>query len=495
MADTATVVNSGADLAAMAPADLFSGSTDTAVDTGGADTSTNSEGETFETPDALEGDTAGADATADESQESEAETEQPEAGTEQAQAGTQQAEQGTQEELPEGVVRGKDRNGKAGLFVEDARWKNIYGNHQLVQKVSEMLGEPATPEALQLRNDAYMAQERLFNDLTSGDPNAQGAVLEYFLDEMSRAREQGEVGVDPAVPMAQTFYLTLREKSPDAYATLRLSAARDLIGEMFEEASAKGDESLWLSAQHFARALANVGQDVTDISQVRSIAQRMGIPFYAKAEMQGLARGVDPVARLQAENARLHALVNGKSNTNQAAQFDQWFSGVAQTVRSAVLDDAVKPALASVESQWKDFPNDYSDLVVDRLHRKVTETIRADAGFNQRIKLLNDQAQRATSAQKRDELGQAIKQAYVNRAKLAVDAVKKPILEFAANRLKERADQNIARRQAAQNRTAPKGTTGTVPRSLTPNNLVQMKDGVFDPAIAVKQARQLLFGG
>jgi hypothetical protein len=487
MSDTA-VVESGSDLAAMAPADLFSGS---AGDSTAAAEPDSSDVETFETPESLEGETDTSDAGAEPAAE---ETEQPEGETEPAADETQPTTQTQAEELPEGVVKGKDRNGKPGYFLEENRYKTFHGNHQIVQKASEMLGEPVTAEALQLRNDAYMAQERLFNDLTSGDPQAQGAVLNYFLDEMARAREQGEVGVDPAVPMAQTFYSTLREKSPDAYATLRLTAARDLIGEMFEEASSSGDESLWLSAQHFARALANVGKDVSDIAQVRAIAQRMGIPFYAKAEMQGLARGSDPVARLQAENARLHSLVNGKSSTNQAAQFDTWFTGVAQTVKSAVLDDAVKPALASVESQWKAFPNDYNDLVVDRLHRKVTETIRADAGFNQRIKLLNDQAQRATSAQKRDELGQAIKQAYVNRAKLAVDAVKRPILEFAANRLKERADQTHARRTSAQNRTAPNGSTGIVPRSLTPNNLVQMKDGVFDPAIAVKQARQLLGG-
>ena len=490
MGDT-TVVNSGSDLAAMAPPDLFSSpAADTSTDTSSSvETSSEpAEVETFDTPDLLDGET---ESNLDEPEPPEPETTTPEPDPEPASTETQQTQP---DELPEGVTRGKDRNGKPGLFVEDTRWKNIYGNHQLVQKASEMLGEPVTAEALQLRNDAYLAQERLFNDLTSGDPQAQGAVLEYFLDEMSRAREQGEVGVDPAVPMAQTFYSTLRDKSPDAYASLRFQAAKDLVGEMFEEASASGDESLWLSAQHFARKLSNVGKEVSDISQVRAIAQRMGIPFYAKAEMQGLARGVDPVARLQAENARLHSLVNGKSSTNQAAQFDTWFQGVAQTVKSSVLDQAVKPALATVESQWKEFPNDYHDLVVDRLHRKVTETIRADAGFNQRIKLLNDQAQRAASAQKRDELGVAIRQAYVNRARLAVEAVKKPILEFAANRLKERADQTHARRQAAQNRTAPKGTTGTVPRSLTPNNLVQMDNGVFDPATAVKQARQLLGG-
>lgn len=489
MADDA-IVNSGADLASMAPADLFA---DTGGDAAVADTAAAGadagapQEETFETPETFEGDQP-------ETEEPEPETEEEEPETEEQPGETKPGQQQPQtEELPEGVVRGKDRNGKPGLFVEDNRWKNIYGNHQLVQQVSEVLGEPATLEALQLRNDAYIAQERLFTDLTSGDPQAQGAVVDYFLDEMQRARQEGEVGVDPAVPMAETFYTKLREKSPDAYATLRLNAARDLVEEMFHEASASGDESLWLSAQHFARAIAGVRKDVADIAQVRAITQRMGIPFYAKAEMQGLARGTDPVARLQAENARLNSLVNGKSTNDQAAQFDSWFQTTSNSVRSSILDDAVKPALATVEPAWKQFPNDYQDLVVDRLHRRVTETLRNDAGFNQRIKMLSDQARRATSAQRRDEIGQAIKQAYVNRAKLAVDAVKKPILEFAANRLKERADQTHARRNGAQNRTTPKGASGTVPRSLTPNGLIQMGDK-FDPDVAVKQARALLGG-
>lgn len=67
------------------------------------------------------------------------------------------------EELPEGVTRGKNSNGKPELLVEDSRWKNIYNNHQMVQQVSEILEEPATVGSLELRNDAYMTQERLFN--------------------------------------------------------------------------------------------------------------------------------------------------------------------------------------------------------------------------------------------------------------------------------------------------------------------------------------------
>jgi hypothetical protein len=59
MSDTA-VINSGSDLAAMAPADLFSG-TDAAPDTGSAidaSSDTPAELETFETPEPLEADVA-----------------------------------------------------------------------------------------------------------------------------------------------------------------------------------------------------------------------------------------------------------------------------------------------------------------------------------------------------------------------------------------------------------------------------------------------------
>jgi hypothetical protein len=478
-------VSSGADLAAMAPADLFSGgAADTSADTSSTETSSASpaEIETIESPASFEG------------QEEAAIEEPPQEEAEQPVEGQEEPQQAApQEELPEGVVQGRDSNGKQGLFVEPSRWKNIYGNHQLVQQVSEALGEPATLEGLQLRNDAYIAQERLYTDLTSGDLESQSKVLDYFFDEMARARDEGEIAGDATVPLAQTFYQTMRDRSDDGFATLRMMAARDLVGEIFQEAAATGDESLWLSAQHLARALSNVGKEVTDISQVRSMAQRMGIPFYTKAEMQSLTarNGSDMLAQVRAENERLRAQIEGRSTTSQAAQFDDWFTGMSQSVNQAVLDEAVKPALAPVEKAWSQFPDDYNRLVVEPLHREVAKTVRADQGFKARIDLLHAQARRAASAQRRNAIGQQIQQAYVNRAKLAADAVKKPILQFAANRLKEQADQNHARRQVAQNRTAPRGQSGTVPRSILPNNFPQMGD-VYDPKVAVQQAARLL---
>jgi hypothetical protein len=459
----------------MAPPDLFSGVSDSAPTDTGAETTSPEEFETFETPEPVEPEVE----------------EQPEEPAEEPPLEETPATPPAKEDLPEGVVRGKDRNGKPGLFVEDNRWKSIYGNHQLVQQASELMGEPANIDALQLRNDAYVAQERLYSDLTSGDPASQSKVLDYFFDEMARAREEGEIATDAAVPLAQSFYNTLKERAPDGYANLRLMAARDLVGEMFNEAASSGDDSLWLSAQHFARALANVGKENTDISQVRAVAQRMGIPFYTKAEMQGLTRGADGMSVLRAENERLRAQVEGRNVTSQAAQFDTWYGGMSNSVNQAVLTEAVTPALATVEKAWSQFPDDYQRLVVDPLHREVAKVVRADQGFKARIDMMHAQARRAASAQKRDEIGQQIQQAYVNRAKLATEAVKRPILQFAATRLKETASQNHARRQDAQSRTAPRGTTGTVPRPILPKGIAQMGD-TYDPKIAVQQAAALL---
>jgi hypothetical protein len=297
------------------------------------------------------------------------------------------------------------------------------------------------------------------------------------------------------VPMAQTFYSTLREKSPDGYASLRFTAARDLLTEMFTEAAERGDENLRLSAQHFARVLAGVDGNVTDARQVAQIARSRGVPFYTKDEMPALKQrggAADPVEALRQENARLRAERDGTSTTNAAAQRQQWIQETDRSVAEAIQNDAVKPALAAVEKEWSKFPQQFQRLVADPLHRQVVDVIKQDKAFEGKIRLLKEQALRATSAQKRTEFGQAVRNAYLNRARLAVDAVKGTIYREAAEFFQERVNQRRERREAAQTRTAPSGTNGTVPRTVLPKDLVDFKDGVFDSDTAVRQARQLL---
>ena len=394
----------------------------------------------------------------------------------------------TEEELPEGARAGKDRQGKEGVFVTKDRWDNtIYASYKTAQQVAEAIGEPLTLEAIQLRNEAFLGQERLITAIKSGDQAEAANVVGWMLDHGIAAHQNGEVGTDPTVPIAQAFYQTLRDKSPDGYANLRFSAAKDLVGELFEHAARTNDPALFNATQHVVRMLSGVSSESlkqpNGVANLRAAAERMGLAFHLPEEMPSLARGADPNAQLRAENERLRAQVEGRTTSNQADQFNQWKSATNTAIATGQMDEAIKPALAPVVDAWKDFPNEYQDLVVDRLQKKVDQTLAGDTPFKERIRILGVQAQRATNQAIRDRIAAEIRQAYVNRTKQAVEAHKRPVLEFAANWIKERYASTHDRRQAAQTRTAPKGTSNPVPQSLIPNGVTKADfttNGVFD---------------
>lgn len=391
------------------------------------------------------------------------------------------------EELPEGVSREAK-----GLRVTEPRWKAIYGDHQFVaQQAPQIIGEPLTTEALTLRHNALQMQEQFYTDQNSGDPAIQGKVLDFQLGEMARAFKDGEVGVDPTVPFTQAFYEKI-QAHPDAHAALRFSAAKDLIAEMYEAAAQSNDPSLFSSAQHMSRMLAGVKPEFlkgpNGIATLRATAERMGIPFYTQEEMAGIARGADPVAQMRAENEQLRSQLNGRQASTQTAQFDTWKSTTNQAIAAGIADDAVKPALASIAEAWKEFPKEYQEEIVAPLHREVNRILGEDSAFQQQIRSLGVQAQRATSPAVRDRLTQNIRQLYVNRAQRAIEASKQPIIRQGTERLKGRSTANHARRAAGQSQTAPKGPTTAVPRNVTDgiDKNAFLTNGIFDPAKAMR---------
>jgi len=398
------------------------------------------------------------------------------------------------EELPEGVSREAK-----GLRVEESRWKTIYGNHQLVQQVAELLGEPVTREALELRQNAYQMQEQLYGDLNSADPTLQGRVLDFVLGDMTRAQREGEVGADPTVPFTQAFYEKIQQH-PDAYAQLRFSAAKDLVAEMFQQAAQSNDTQLFSSAQHIARTLAGIRPELlktpNGLATLRATTERMGLPFYLQEEMANLAKGTDPAAEMRARIETLESQLHGRTTSTQAAQFDSWKGATNQAIASGILDGAITPALASVADAWKAFPKDYQEQVITPLHSEVNRVLGQDAAFKSQIKQLSDQAQRAVSPQVRQRVTEQIKQLYTYRAQQAIEANKRPILAKAAEYLKGRSDANHARRAAGQSQTAPKGVTTAVPRSVVPGNVDKSNftdaSGVFDPMKASKYLSSVL---
>lgn len=398
------------------------------------------------------------------------------------------------EELPEGVSRETK-----GLRVEESRWKTIYGNHQLVQQGSELIGEPLTKDALELRNNAYLMQEQMYSDLNSADSKLQGQVLDFVLGDMARAQRDGEVGSDPAVPFTQAFYERIQQH-PDAYAQLRFSAAKDLVGEMFTQAAQTNDTALFNAAQHISRVLAGIKPELlktpNGIATLRDTTQRMGLPFYLQEEMAGLSRGADPMAQLRAENERLQAQLNGRQVSTQTAQFDTWRTSTNQAIATGILNDAITPALASVADSWKGFPKEYQEQIVTPLQGEVNRVLGEDVAFKERIRQLGSEAQRAVSPQVRERYSQQIKQLYTNRASQIIEAQKRPIIAKAAEWLKGRSAANHARRQAGQSQTAPRGVATAVPRSVIPDNVDRSvftgSDGLFDPMKAAKYLGSIL---
>lgn len=354
------------------------------------------------------------------------------------------------EQLPDGVRKGKDRNGKDGLWLTPQRYEQFHGAHKTMREMEEIAGEPVTPQIFDAFARAFMGQEKLYGDLLSGDPAAQGKVLAHFLQESSGAMERGEVGQDPIVSLAGAFYGTLKENHQDGYARLRMDAANDLVEELYQEAIAKGNKSLWDSAGHTAIAL--------------------GLPHRKSAEFEpSRVQATDPIANLQKKNQELEAKLNGRQATDQAAQFESWQADHAAKVSASLKTDAVLPALAEAQADWEKLPGGkeaFKDLIVDRLHSKVRETLIADKRFRERIDLLTQNARRATSAQRRNEEGEKIRQAYLNRAKLAVEAHRPEIEKFANRAFKEQNDATHERRKKAAQHVAAAGGGTPVKRSL-----------------------------
>lgn len=398
------------------------------------------------------------------------------------------------EELPEGVTAGKNRKGEEGVFVDKKRWdEKIHAAYRTAREIEAVLGEPLTKEAVELRQNALDAQERMYMDLESGDPESQAKVVDFILDQMADAKQTQRVGNDPAPSFANTIYDRLQAKSPEAYAVLRNRAARDLAKEIFTDAARTGDKNLFLSAGHVARWLAQSPDG--DPAQIRAIAERMGIPFHTPEEMDGLARGADPLTELQRQNQQLQQQLTGRQTSNEAARFQEWHAQTGESVRQGILDEAVKPALASIEEAWKPFKADYDELVVKRLADNVRESLKSDLNLGKRIDALNLQAQRSPSPQFRAQIASQIKSLYINRAKQFAEAKSRGVIDFANQAIKGRNASTHDRREAAQKRTAPQGSTPPVPRSLVPNNVLKAQPNeVYDPKNAFKQAMQLLNG-
>jgi hypothetical protein len=478
------LIESGDDLMAMVPDDFFAkvrGDDDT------VDTEDDADGE----------DDDSTDEDAEAGDEEPATEEQPE----DAAAKKEAAEQAKPDELPEGVIRGKNKDGKPGLFVEEPRWKTIYGNHQTVQKASEIFGEPVTPEVLQERQEAYIKHTNLYNALLSGDRAEQGEFLTTLLGEMRAAKDAGEIATDATIPFANAFYDTMKAEDLDGYTAVRLRSTQELFQEMADKALASGNGAINLALQHIGCALLGLDPEKMSMSEIVETHKRFGLAFNEQAQFQRLAeeRKKQPppsqsseTEQLRQEVQTLRDQISGKSATSEAAQYQSWFDSTVDTVRQSLLEEAVKPAMAAYAERWKDYPEQFEQIVLKPLHSKVQEELMKDTQLQARVQQLIAQAKRSPSAQIRSERAATIKQLAIHKALSAVQKEKGPYLKLAANSLVQQANQTHDRRRAGQSRTAPAGTNGSVPHSIVPKSIPDFKDGIFDPDTVRQQIRAVV---
>lgn len=406
------------------------------------------------------------------------------------------------DELPEGVSKGS-RKGQEGYFVTPERWKAIYGDHQIVaQHGAEVIGEPITLEALKDRQAGYDSYHNLMADARAGDPQAQANFINFLFSEMGNAVQNGLAPADQKATFAATFYNSLKQAGTEdpAYRAVRYNGARDLINELYQEAAteaAAGNQALAKSLQHVVRVLT--GNPVgASPEAVKSAAERAGLAFHQVEQLQALPRDNDPVTRLQRENEILRRQMSNRQQTTQVETFDSWQKGSASERQQAVKDEVIMPAIASAKEAWSKLPEkeqaNFQRLVVEPLANDINNILAKDENFQSTISRLESQARRATSSQMRDSIKAQIKQAFVNRAKLNVESLKREHVTLATRLLAQASAAKHDRLKAGANRTSVQGTSAPVPRGIVPTNIGEMPNGTFDPSFAVKQAQALLRG-
>lgn len=357
------------------------------------------------------------------------------------------------DELPEGVKRGKDRNGKEGLWLTPNRYDEFHGAHRTMRDYAEVIGEAVTPESLDLRQRAFMGQERLYTNLNSGDPALQADVIGHFFNEFRRAHQTGQVASNPAVPFAQEFYKQVKS-DPDAYASLRMEAANDLLKEMKDVAGESQNVNLWRS--------------------VAWVAKQLGMEYSPEVEMQNfVSRKSDPLHQANTRIQELQTQLNGRQAADSTAQYESWKANLAQTNAKAITDEALIPSISEEQrTAWAKFPAQFQNLVIAPLNKQVRDVIAKDAGFQERLTILGKQAERATSAQVRANIANEIQRLYVNRARVAAGALNGPLLKEAGALLHQQNQSVHQRRQTAKNQNSPQGSRTQVPRSLIPESVV-----------------------
>lgn len=353
------------------------------------------------------------------------------------------------EELPEGVEV-KDRgDGKKTYTVRETQFNKLITSDRTLRTIEESIGEPLTQELFQNLHEAKLAEERMYTDFISGDPQRLGAAtFEYFRSLADVAMKNGEVGHNPFAQMVLQMPEYLRQADPQGYQAQASIYGRNIVDGLYQRAQNEGNEDLLRAAQWVDKALFN---------------------SYKKAE-QLAAQKVDPLAQREAAITQREQQIQQQQQQEATKRWNGFLEATNSGVQAARSEE-IDATLAPIKDAYKEFPEVFEGYK-ERLNSIARDTLNKDQRFLDYRNSVFAKSQAAVSEQVRQQLKADYLTRYRAKLKSALSpatnpAVKK-MLDQGAAAVKAQADTNRQRLAAAASRREPGGGGATKQNSVLP---------------------------
>ena len=372
-------------------------------------------------------------------EESEDESEEPE---EEAEEESEKEEQ--QDSLPDGVtVRTNDKGKKEWVYSED-RGRSIYADKKQADLAKQVFGEESlTQEGLEVRQNAYMAQQMMLEDFQSPDAAEQANILHHFIIRSKEAREAGELGHDPVPSALIAFAEQAEQEAPDAAAALEKHVVSRMISRLYAQ-NAKD---------------ARLNEEENDLRRNRfnaaGVLDNLLTGQYKDFDSYQPPADIPPERRTQTNNTQSPK----EEIQSRIAAFDQKAEPeigrrVAEVI-DTTLDRALGPKAKKLFRQK--YPERLEDIKL-RLREEVKKAIRTDERWVQSNRILRGRAGNAPRESVREDLLNQLVNRYGSKARTAIGDLARKIVAEDAEHIRASIKAKRKRLQGAQGkRRVPTG--------------------------------------
>lgn len=358
--------------------------------------------------------------------------------------------------LPEGV-KVRTIGGKPVWTLDPEVGKQAFARAALVQEAEEILGEPVTKEALQLRQEILVGNEQIRADALSDSIEDQARVVLHFQELMNGARERGEIGHDAMAGFARATLNVAINSDPQT----REAVVKDLLeftiddtyNQAIEESDPQEAAKLWGAAQRMEQRNFGKFRSKDEFEQKRT--------EFASKPKSRFARPA-PAAAGQPQAQPQQAA--------PAEQFTSWKRETDSKIGSEAVETNVDSALSHIsEDLRKKNPIVFQSLR-DQLLAEVRKGLRANQQLQTSVQAAVNRARLAVNPEVRNQIAQEIVKRQSAEVKRILDAKKGPILSEFAHVFAGASNQTKQRVQAAKvaSRTVPPSGGPSQSRTMRP---------------------------